>query len=286
MATFGDVFGLGFALEGISFFVEAIFIAIYVYGWDRLSPRRHFLRRHPDRGRGLHRLAHRDRGQRLDEPPDRLHGSWTAGSPTCIRGRRCSATRLWHELVHMYLAGYIVAGFMRRRRVRLGRLRGRRGRYDRTALRSRSTVAALAAPAQVVVGDWAARDVASDQPVKLAAFEGLGTTTSGRAGAPPRLVRRTARCGTASRSRDLLSLLAYHDPNATVQGLDAVPAGRAAAGQRRPLRVPDDGRHRHGCSRCSPSSTCGVRLRRGRLPESPWFYRALVARRARCRSSR
>ena len=43
MATFGDVFGIGFALEGISFFVEAIFIAIYVYGWDRLSPRAHFL---------------------------------------------------------------------------------------------------------------------------------------------------------------------------------------------------------------------------------------------------
>src|SRR3954464_12443382 len=42
MATFGDVFGIGFALEGISFFVEAIFIAIYVYGWDRLSRRAHF----------------------------------------------------------------------------------------------------------------------------------------------------------------------------------------------------------------------------------------------------
>ena len=43
MATFGDVFGLGFAIEGISFFVEAIFIGIYVYGWDRLSPRAHIL---------------------------------------------------------------------------------------------------------------------------------------------------------------------------------------------------------------------------------------------------
>src|ERR1043166_9031485 len=43
MATFGDVFGIAFGLEGISFFVEAIFIAIYVYGWDRLSPRAHFL---------------------------------------------------------------------------------------------------------------------------------------------------------------------------------------------------------------------------------------------------
>ena len=43
MASFGEVFGIAFALEGISFFVEAIFIAIYVYGWDRLSPRAHFL---------------------------------------------------------------------------------------------------------------------------------------------------------------------------------------------------------------------------------------------------
>src|ERR687895_628814 len=43
MATFGEVFGVAFALEGISFFVEAIFIAIYVYGWNRLSPRAHFL---------------------------------------------------------------------------------------------------------------------------------------------------------------------------------------------------------------------------------------------------
>src|SRR4051812_3856713 len=43
MATYGEVFGLAFALEGFSFFVEAIFIAIYVYGWDRLSPRAHLL---------------------------------------------------------------------------------------------------------------------------------------------------------------------------------------------------------------------------------------------------
>src|SRR5438874_6375556 len=41
-AAFGSVFGLGFAIEGFSFFLEAIFIGIYVYGWDRLSPRLHF----------------------------------------------------------------------------------------------------------------------------------------------------------------------------------------------------------------------------------------------------
>src|SRR5665213_2355319 len=42
-ATFGGVFGLGFAIEGFSFFMEAIFLGIYVYGWDRLSPRAHML---------------------------------------------------------------------------------------------------------------------------------------------------------------------------------------------------------------------------------------------------
>src|SRR5688500_7992189 len=43
MATYGEVFGLGFALEGFSFFLEAIFIGVYLYGWDRLSPRAHLL---------------------------------------------------------------------------------------------------------------------------------------------------------------------------------------------------------------------------------------------------
>src|SRR2546423_3996495 len=42
-ATFGSVFGLGFAIEGFSFFIEAIFIGVYVYGWNRLSPRLHLL---------------------------------------------------------------------------------------------------------------------------------------------------------------------------------------------------------------------------------------------------
>src|SRR6202045_1201184 len=42
-AAFGGVFGLGFAIEGFSFFLEAIFIGIYVYGWDRMSPRRHLV---------------------------------------------------------------------------------------------------------------------------------------------------------------------------------------------------------------------------------------------------
>ena len=93
MASFGNVFGLGFALEGFSFFVEAIFIAIYVYGWDRLSPRLHFLSGIPIAIAGVTGSLFVHRGQRLDEPPDGLPAAKTAGRSTSIRGRRCSATR-------------------------------------------------------------------------------------------------------------------------------------------------------------------------------------------------
>jgi hypothetical protein len=64
-ATFGSVFGLGFAVEGFSFFIEAIFIGIYGKRRD-------------------HRLADGDRGQRLDEPPHRLSPR-VASSGECVR---------------------------------------------------------------------------------------------------------------------------------------------------------------------------------------------------------
>ncbi len=89
MAQFGEVFGIGFALEGISFFVEAIFIAIYVYGWDRLSQARALPDRHPRRAQRVRRLVQRDRRQRLDERSDRLRLGRTARSSTRARGRRC-----------------------------------------------------------------------------------------------------------------------------------------------------------------------------------------------------
>src|SRR5207302_8659410 len=86
---------------------------------------------------------------------------------------------LWHELVHMYIAGYIVTGFVVAGAYAVGRLRGRWGRYERTALAIPLTIAAIAAPIQVLVGDWAARDVARYQPTKLAALEGVGKTVRG-----------------------------------------------------------------------------------------------------------
>src|SRR6266545_7136606 len=222
MATFGDVFGLGFAVEGISFFVEAIFIGIYVYGWNRLSPRVHLLT-------GLPIVLSGITGSLMVIAVN----GWM-NHPTGFRltdGRAVDVhpfaalfenSYFWHELVHMYLAGYIVAGFLTASVYAWALLRGRDTRYNRTALLVPLTVAALSAPVQVVVGDWAARDVAETQPVKLAALEGLARTETG---APEHLLGwydgHEVRYGI--RIPRLLSVLAFHDPNARVEGLETVP---------------------------------------------------------------
>jgi cytochrome d ubiquinol oxidase subunit I len=274
MATFGSVFGLGFAVEGFSFFVEAIFIGIYVYGWDRLSPRAHFASGIPIVISGFTgSLMVISVNAWMNHPSGfRLSGGEAVDvhPVAALFGN----SYLWHELVHMYVAAYIVVGFLVAGAYAFGRLRGRWGRYERTALAIPLTVAALAAPVQVLIGDWNGREVADAQPTKLAAIEGLPDT---RSGAPLHLLGwytdDQVKYGVAIPK--LLSLLAYHDPNATVPGLDAVPEN-----DRPPVNI----------VRVAFQTMVGigtllamigavfllVRVRRRRLPESAWFYRALV----------
>jgi cytochrome d ubiquinol oxidase subunit I len=274
-ATFGGVFGLGFAIEGFSFFLEAIFIGIYVYGWDRLSPRAHFLSGIPIVLTGFTgSLMVISVNAWMNHP-----GGFTLRDGKVVDVHQWQAlfanTYLWHELVHMYIAGYIVSGFLLSGAYAFGRLRGRWGRYERTALAIPLTVAALAAPVQVLVGDWAARDVARTQPVKLAAIEGLEQTTRG---APEHLLGwyDNGRIRFGLEIPHALSLLAFHSWDAKVQGLDAVPPA-----ERPPVNVV-----RFAFQTMVGIGTLlallgvvfvAVRIRRRRLPESRWFYRALVA---------
>jgi cytochrome bd ubiquinol oxidase subunit I len=182
---------------------------------------------------------------------------------------------LWHELIHMYIAGYVVSGFIVAGCYAFGRLRGRWGRYERTALTVALTVAALGSIAQAPIGDWAAREVASTQPVKLAAMEGLYRTTRG---APEHLLGWYSgnRLTFAIPIPHLLSILSDHSWNGRVVGLDSV-----SSGQRPPVNV----------VHWSFQIMAGIGtllvlvalffvacwFRRKRLPESPWFYRVLVA---------
>jgi cytochrome d ubiquinol oxidase subunit I len=275
-ATFGSVFGLGFAIEGFSFFTEAIFLGIYIYGWNRLSPRAHLLSGIPVIIAGfLGSMTVISVNAWMNHPSGfRLHdGHAIDVNPLqALFGN----PYLWPELIHMYIAGYIVTGFLVAAAYALGRVRsGRWGRYERTALAIPLTIAAIASPVQVVLGDWISREVAQTQPIKLAAMEGLYKTTRG---APEHILGwytdDQVKYGIAIPK--LLSLLAYHNPNAVVKGLDTVPPK-----DRPPVNI----------TRISFQTMVGIgtlmallgvfflgfRWRRRRLPDSPWFYRAVIA---------
>jgi cytochrome bd ubiquinol oxidase subunit I len=273
--TFGSVFGLGFAVEGFSFFMEAIFIGIYVYGWGRLSPRAHFASGIPVAIAGftgsltvisVNAWMNHPTGFRL------VHGKAVDVHPLKAL---FANSYLWHELIHMYIAGYIVVGFTVAGAYAFGRLRGRFGRYERTALAIPLTIAALASPVQVLVGDWAGREVAATQPTKLAALEGVGRTSRG---VPIHILGwyTGGRVKYGIAIPHGLSLLAFHSWNAKVQGLDAVPPS-----QRPPVNI----------VRFAFQAMVGigtlmallgivylvVRVRRKRLPASTWFYTAVLA---------
>jgi cytochrome bd ubiquinol oxidase subunit I len=265
MATFGDVFGLAFGVEGFSFFIEAIFIAIYVYGWDRLPPRVHLAAGVPMVIAGVtgSLMVIAVNGWMNQPTGFRIQG----GDVVDIHPWKALFNdNFWHEFVHMYLAGFIVAGFLVAGVYGFGWLKGRRERHHRVALVVALTIAALAAPAQLLVGDWAARTVAVNQPVKLAAFEGLKDTTKG---APFSLAG-------GIEIPDLLSLLAFHDPNATVKGLNIVPAD-----DRPPVGLVKFS-FRTMVAIGSALAALGAWFlwtwwRHSHLPTSRWFYRALVA---------
>jgi cytochrome bd ubiquinol oxidase subunit I len=275
MATFGDVFGLAFTIEGISFFLEAIFIGIYVYGWGRLSPRLHMLVGIPiviTGFTGSMMVIAVNGWMNHPEGFTMQDGRVVDVDPFAALFEN---SYFWHELVHMYFAAFMVVGFVMAAVYSWWWLRGHRRRYERTALVVPLTVAALASPIQILVGDWAGREVAQHQPVKLAAFEGLAETTRG---APLDIFGwyENGQVKYAIEIPKLLSFLAYHDFNATVKGLNTV-----SKEDQPPVNI----------VRIAFQTMVGIGmglallsvlylyvwLRRRRLPRSGWFYLALLA---------
>jgi cytochrome bd ubiquinol oxidase subunit I len=277
MATFGDVFGLAFGFEGFSFFVEAIFIAIYVYGWDRLPRRVHFLCGIPIVIAGatgsffvisVNGWMNDPTGFRVENGEVVDVKPWEA----------LFNDNMWHELVHMYLAGIIVAGFLVAAVYAAGWLRGNRERRHRVALIVALSFASITAPVQLFVGDFAAREVANNQPTKLAVFEGLEQTQSG---APLHLlgIYEDGEVKYGIKFPKLLSLLAYHDPNATVQGMDAAgPDGVPSQTGINIVRLSFQTMVFIGSGLAALGAWFLFSAwRRRRLPQTRWFMRAVVA---------
>jgi cytochrome d ubiquinol oxidase subunit I len=175
-ARFGDAFGVAFAIEGIFFFLEAIFIAVYVYGWKRLGGWAHFWSGVPMVVTGIggafsvvtaNSWMNQPQGFTLD----------AAGRVVETEPLRIIFNPAWHyEVPHMILAAYMVVGFLVASIYAVGMLRGRRDRLHRLGLLIPLTIACIATPIQLFVGDTAAREVADHQPAKFAGMECIQET--------------------------------------------------------------------------------------------------------------
>jgi len=174
---FGQVFGVLFAIEGVFFFLEAIFIAIYIFGWRYLSPWAHFWSGVPVVISGFGGAFSVVAVNSWMNQPQGF--SPTSGKVTSVDPWKVIFNpAVPYEVPHMILAAYLVTGFLVASIYAVGMLRGRRDRIHRLGLLIPLTVASIATPIQFAVGDTAARAIAKDQPIKFAAMECVQQTHS------------------------------------------------------------------------------------------------------------
>jgi cytochrome d ubiquinol oxidase subunit I len=223
---YGDVFGLPFAIEGIAFFLEAILVAIYIYGWRRLKPWTHFWLGFPIPFVSLlGAFSIISANAWMNTPAGFSIGS--DGRPTEVDPIAAIFNKaLPLELAHFVLAAYMAAGFTVASVYVVGWLRGRRDRYHRLGILIPFTVAAIATPVQFAVGDSIARWLANNQPAKFSAAEVVTQSGTNQ----PEIIfgwydEETNTVSRGLRIPGLNSILTGGSPDTFVQGLDAVPAG-------------------------------------------------------------
>jgi cytochrome d ubiquinol oxidase subunit I len=223
MHAAGAIVGLPFALEGFAFFTEAIFLGVYLYGWDRISTRAHI-------GAGVivavsgaaSALFVVIANAWMNTPRgfDLVDGKLVNVQPLAAMATPASLP----EVLHMLLASYAATGFVVAGIHAFLLLRDPRNAFHRRALAVALLVGAPAAVAQPISGDYSGTYVARWQPPKLAAMEGQFRTEAGAplriGGIPDEETRETRYAIEIPRG---LSLLAFHDPNAVVKGLEDFP---------------------------------------------------------------
>jgi cytochrome d ubiquinol oxidase subunit I len=176
MDRFGAAFGVAFAIEGIFFFIEAIFLAIYIYGWRRLGGWAHFWSGVPMVITGIGgAFAVVAANSWMNQPQGfTLDAAGRVADVEPIEVLLNPATG--YEVPHMILAAYMVVGFLVASIYAVGMLKGRRDRLHRLGLLIPLTIGLIATPLQLFVGDTAARKVADHQPAKFAAMECIQET--------------------------------------------------------------------------------------------------------------
>src|SRR5256885_16878912 len=178
MGRWGSVIGLPFALEAFAFFIEAIFLGVYLFGWDRLSPWAHWAAGWPVAIGGVASAWFVVTANAWMQTP--------TGFATVSGGRVVDVQPIAAMLnpstpvmtTHMIVAAYMATGFTVAAVYSVGMLKGRRDAYHRRGLAVGLVLGLALAPIQIVVGEAAARLVADRQQVKLAAMEGLWRATT------------------------------------------------------------------------------------------------------------
>jgi cytochrome d ubiquinol oxidase subunit I len=223
MRLAGAVIGMPFSLEGFAFFTEAIFLGIYLYGWDRIPPRAHVIAGVLVAASGaLSGLFVVIANAWMNTPTgfEVVNGAVTHVDPIAAMRNPAALSQTLHMLLASYAAtGLAVAGIHA-----FLLLKDSENAFHRRALAIALLVGGPAAVLQPLSGDIAARQVARYQPAKLAAMEAEFHTERGAPlvlGGWTDLATRTTRY--AIRIPNGLSLLAFHDPHAEVKGLDAIP---------------------------------------------------------------
>ena len=221
MRRFGVAYGMPFAVEGLFFFLEAIFVAVYIYGWDRLPPWPHFWTGVPVVLAGIGGTASVVAANAWMNQP----GGVTLRNGTVVDVRPLEVFfngAFWYETLHMLLAAYMVAGFIVAGVYAAGVLKGRRDRRHRLGLLIPFTVAAVVTPLQIAVGDVAARAVFENEPAKFAAIEALATTGTH----VPESLGGVMVDGRLRYGLDIpsgASLLSGFSADTRIRGLDAIP---------------------------------------------------------------
>lgn len=277
MGKWGGAFGVPFAFEGLFFFTEAIFVAIYIYGWRRLKPWTHFWTGVPIVISGVfgsisvvaaNAWMNSPSGFTLDSA-----GNVVAVDPVGVifnKGMPLEAT-------HMVVAAYVVGGFLVASVYAVGLLRGRNDRYHRLGFTIAFSVAAIATPIQMVVGDQLATWVYRNQPVKFAAIELVPQTSSD---VPETLLGHLNRDGTVTGGLPIPGLASWlSDPSTgqatVVQGLNTVPVGdQPTIAQVNTVHLAWDIMIGLGTLLFLLSAWFGIYwIRRRQIPTSRWFLR-------------
>lgn len=219
----GAIIGMPFSWEGTAFFLEAIAIGLFLYGWKRMKPWTHWTAGLMVGVTGFVSGIFVVAANGWMNAPAGF--DWVDGAAKNVDPVKAMFNQAWlHESIHMQLAALQAVGLAVAGIHAWLYLRGRAPDLNLKALRIAMVLGATASIAQPFAGHFAGERVAALQPAKLAAIEGH-FETSRRApltlGGLPDAETRTLKGGIAIPG--LLSLLAHRDLNAEVIGLDQFP---------------------------------------------------------------